>query len=267
MKPEDEKIVLAGFPWDQKSSFMRGCADAPPLIRESLYSYASNTTAENGVDIRRESILDVGDFEIDNLMEIEEIVAGRLKSGGRILSMGGGHSVTFPILKAYTVLYPDLEILHIDAHPDLYHELEGDPLSHACPFARIMEAAPEVRLVQMGIRTLNAHQKEQSQKFGTEIIEMKAFSPDRLPQFTRPLYISIDLDGIDPAFAPGVSHHEPGGFSTREVIQLIGNIDTPIIGADVVEYNPLRDVNGITAALGAKLVKELLSKMVENGKG
>ena len=218
------------------------------------------------MDIRKVNLADEGDFEINDLMAIEEIIARRLKKGDRVLSLGGDHSVTFPILKAYTSFYPDIEILHIDAHPDLYDELEGDKLSHACPFARIMEAAPSVRLVQMGIRTLNAHQKAQSEKFGTEIIEMKDFQNGLRPVFKKPLYISIDLDGIDPAFAPGVSHHEPGGFSAREVIDLIGGIRVPVVGADVVEYNPDRDVSGITSALAGKLVKEVLSIMVENGR-
>jgi len=259
------RIFLAGFPYDEKSSFMRGCAKAPPLIRESLYSPGSNTTAENGVDIRREDIVDTGDHRIGDLMEVEGVIAGHLKAGDRVLSIGGDHSVSFPILKAYVSQYPDLEILHIDAHPDLYDHLKGDRLSHACPFARIMEAAPSVRLVQMGIRTLNAHQKAQSEKFGTEMIEIKDFHRGRVPVFTKPLYISIDLDGIDPAFAPGVSHHEPGGFSSREVINLIGGTSVPVVGGDVVEYNPERDVCGITSALAGKLTKELLSKMVENG--
>lgn len=237
----------------------------PPPIRESIFSFGTNTTAENGIDIKNENIIDLGDFEINELREIEKIISDQLLEGNRVLSIGGDHSVTYPILKAYSVHYSGIEILHIDAHPDLYDELEGDRLSHACPFARIMEENLAVRLVQLGIRTLNSHQKEQSEKFGVEIVPMKKFSPDQVPEFNNPVYISIDLDGIDPAFAPGVSHHEPGGLSSRQVIDIIGNLKVPVIGGDVVEYNPQRDVSGITSALAAKLVKEVLSKMVENG--
>lgn len=264
-KKKENKIALTGFMFDKKSSFLKGCAKAPPLIRESLYSYGTNTTAENGIDIKLENIIDQGDFEINDLMEITKIIDDQLLSGCRILSLGGDHSVTYPILKAYSDHYSGIEILHIDAHPDLYDELDGDRLSHACPFARIMEENLAVRLVQLGVRTINSHQKEQAEKFGVEIVPMKRFSPDLIPKFNNPVYISIDLDGLDPAFAPGVSHHEPGGLSSRQVIDIIGDINVPVIGGDVVEYNPDRDVSGITSALAAKLVKEILSKMVKKG--
>jgi arginase family enzyme len=121
--------------------------------------------------------------------------------------------------------------------------------------------------VQVGIRTLNDHQREQSLRFGTEIIEMKDFSAEQIPLFKNPVYLSIDLDGIDPAFAPGVSHHEPGGLSSREVINIIHHIKGNIIGADIVELNPLRDSNGITASLAAKLCKEILARMILSRSG
>lgn len=119
------------------------------------------------------------------------------------------------------------------------------------------------RLVQVGIRTLNPYQRQQADKFGVEQIEMRHFK-DKIGQlrFHRPLYISLDMDGIDPAFAPGVSHHEPGGLNVREVLDLLHAIDVPIIGADIVEYNPHRDPVGITAALAAKLTKEILELLL-----
>ena len=92
---------------------------------------------------------------------------------------------------------------------------------------------------------------------------MKDFTIKKIPAFSLPVYLSVDLDGIDPAFAPGVSHHEPGGFTSRDVISIIQSIKGPIIGADIVELNPIRDSQGITAALAAKLCKEILSKMLE----
>jgi arginase family enzyme len=120
------------------------------------------------------------------------------------------------------------------------------------------------RLVQIGIRTLSTHQKEQADKYGVEIIQMKDFNLNELPVFENPLYISLDIDGLDPAFAPGVSHHEPGGLSTREVLRIIQNINVPIIGADIVEYNPTRDINEMTAMVSAKLLKEIAAKMLSD---
>ena len=129
----------------------------------------------------------------------------------RPLSLGGDHSVTYPVVAALAEIHGPLNILHFDAHPDLYDDYEGDPLSHASPFARIMEQGHARRLVQFGIRTLNRHCRAQATRFGVEVIEMRDFAPDRVPIPEAPLYVSIDLDGFDPAFAPGVAHHEPGG--------------------------------------------------------
>ena len=92
---------------------------------------------------------------------------------------------------------------------------------------------------------------------------MKDLDLTKIPKFKNPLYISLDIDGFDPAFAPGVSHHEPGGLTSRQVIDLIQNIDSEIIGADIVEYNPNRDFKNMTAFLAAKMMKEILAKMME----
>src|SRR4029079_13843991 len=144
-----------------------------------------------------------------------------------------------------------------DAHQDLYGDCGCDPLSHASPFARIMERGFARRLVQVGIRTLNGHCRDQVETYGVEVAEMRDFAPDRVPIPEAPLYISIDMDALDPAFAPGGSHHEPGGWSVRDVLTVLNRIRGPIVGADVVEYNPTRDINGMTAVVAAKFVKEL----------
>lgn len=257
-----KSITLLGIPYDRKSSYMRGPSNAPEQIRKCLHSSSTNFFAENGLSIDNPQISDIGDLSISKYFDIENVLDNYLGEEKKVLTLGGDHSITYPILKAYSKHYQEINILHIDAHADLYDELDGDKYSHACPFARIMEEKLASRLVQIGIRTLNTHQREQSVKFGTEIIEMKDYSLKKVPKFLKPVYLSIDLDGIDPAFAPGVSHHEPGGLSSREVIDIIHNINMPIIGADIVELNPIRDTQGITAALAAKLAKEILGKML-----
>jgi agmatinase len=257
-------LQLLGIPYDLKSSFLRGAALAPDRIRESLHNGAGNYWTENTINpIEHELFRDIGNLTIHDYFDIENKMADVLSAGAHTLVLGGDHSITFPIIRAYNRLYDDFEILQIDAHGDLYDEFEGDPYSHACPFARIMEEKLVSRLVQVGIRTFNPHQREQVRRFGVEVVEMKDFG-NRWESlvFQKPLYISIDLDGIDPAFAPGVSHHEPGGLSVREVLGLIQSIQAPIIGADIVEYNPHRDVAGITGALAAKLLKELAAIML-----
>lgn len=256
------KILIQGIQYDEKSSYQRGPRLAPPLIREALTCGSSNLFAENLLSIDSPSIEDKGDFTISNYFEIEDITSGHIANGEKLLTLGGDHSITFPIIKAYHKRYPKLDILQIDAHCDLYDEFEGDRYSHACPFARIMENGFAARLVQVGIRTLNPHQQEQAETFGVEIHQMKNLDLSNIRKFNNPLYISLDMDGFDPAYAPGVSHHEPGGLSSREVINLIQNLDAEVVGADIVEYNPNRDFQNMTAFLAAKMLKELLAKMM-----
>ena len=168
-------------------------------------------------------------------------------------------------MKAFAPHYPELTIFHFDAHPDLYDDFEGSTLSHACPFARIMESGLAKRLVQVGIRTINRHQREQASRFGVEVVEMRALPAYDKLKAAGPVYISFDIDVLDPAFAPGVSHREPGGMSVREAIAHLHAIEGTIVGADVVEYNPVQDVAGVTATVAAKILREILGKMIACG--
>lgn len=257
------KLALIGFKWDKKSTFLQGAAMGPGRIRETLHNGSANYWTEIGINpITAGKMEDMGDKDIEQYFDIEKHIALLLNQGYSTLSLGGDHSITFPIIKAYHQFYGAFDILQIDAHGDLYHEYEGDLHSHACPFARIMENQLADKLTQVGIRTLNDHQREQLKKFNIDCIEMKDFEQGKRPVFDKPIYISLDLDGLDPAYAPGVSHHEPGGLTSREVIRLIQSIKVPVIGADIVELNPVRDVQGITAALAAKLLKEIAGKML-----
>jgi agmatinase len=257
------ELVIQGIAYDEKSSFQRGPALAPPLIREALHSDSSNLYAENGRTIKEANIQDKGDFSIVEYFDIEQVTLTNLKSKSKLITLGGDHSISYPIVKALSRIYPVMDILQIDAHSDLYDEFEGDKYSHACPFARIMEKKLAERLVQVGVRTLNTHQLEQASKYNVEIHHMKDLDLRNIKRFNNPLYISIDLDGLDPAYAPGVSHHEPGGLSSRQVIDLIQNINAHVIGADIVEYNPHKDFQNMTAFLAAKLMKELIGKMMD----
>lgn len=257
-----KKITLQGILFDEKSSYLKGPALAPPLIRKAYHSDSANYYAENGKEVLPEYFDDKGDFNISDYFDIEKITIENLESKRPLITLGGDHSITYPILKAIHKAHGPVDILHIDAHADLYDDFEGDRYSHACPFARIMEDELASRLIQIGIRTLSKHQKEQADKFGVEIIQMKNFDVSQLPKFKNPIYLSLDIDGLDPAFAPGVSHHEPGGLSTREVLSIIQKVNVPVFGADIVEYNPTRDIKDMTAMVSAKLLKEIAAKML-----
>jgi len=257
-------ISIQGILFDQNSSFLRGPALAPPLIKEAFYSDSINPYCENGLNItKNEKVHFEPDFAPNSYLDdISSVTEKQIQKGHKVLSLGGDHSVSYPIIHAHAKHYKNMEILHLDAHSDLYHDFEGDPFSHACPFARVMENRLANRLVQVGIRCLTPHLNEQGEKYNVEVVEMKDYSIDAIPKFDNPIYLSLDLDALDPAFAPGVSHHEPGGLTTRQVLDIIHSIEVPIIGADIVEYNPIRDHEGMTAALAAKLLKEVLSKML-----
>jgi arginase len=262
------RLALVGFRYDENSSFLKGAAQAPPLIRAALFSESSNSWSESGVEVGFGRFYDAGDFGpapgVTMLERVETATAALLEQGYGPISLGGDHAVTYPILRAFARKYPRLSILHFDAHPDLYDEFEGNRLSHACPFARIMEEKLAQRLVQVGIRTVNAHQRDQIARFGVEVVEMREFRDGLALEFDSPVYITFDIDGLDPSCAPGVSHREPGGLTTRQALDVIQRVRGPIVGADVVEFNPAMDSSGMTAMVCGKLVKEIAGRMLRH---
>lgn len=263
------KVVLLGLPQDNNSSYLTGPSMAPGRIREAFFCDSANLSTETGFDLNDDSLwADVGDVPLSDLQgqaafdAIHDRVADLISGGHRVLSLGGDHSVSFPAVSAHAEAYTGLNILHIDAHPDLHDDMLGNPFSHASPFARLMESGTINRLVQVGIRTCNAHQRAQAEKFGVEMHEMRDLSG--LPElaFKGPVYLSLDLDGLDPAFAPGVSHYEPGGLSTRQVLDIIHTVPGTFVGADLVELNPHRDPQNITAMVAGKLSKEIIGRLL-----
>lgn len=261
------RVMVFGVPFDAKSSFLRGAAQAPQRIRAALNDGSGNWFAECGTDLQAQPWHDAGDLpETDNwgnvAAEITARVEQALGAGQKFLAWGGDHSVSFPLIQAVSKSRRPLTVVHLDAHPDVYDEFEGDRYSHACPFARVMECSADTRLIQIGIRTATQHQREQIQRFGIECHTAADWNIDRLPELVGPVYLSLDLDVLDPAFAPGVSHHEPGGLSTRDVLRIIHRLRGTLVAADLVEFNPGRDPQGITAAAAAKLSKEVLAALL-----
>lgn len=269
-------VTLLGVPWDGSSSFQRGAADAPAAIRRALASPSSNSFNERGDDLSDPAILDdAGDIDLPAdpaaaRAAIEERIGELLRQGRKPLTLGGDHSITYPVLRGFARRSPSATagvepptVVQFDAHGDLYDEYEGDRFSHACPFARVMEERLAARLIQIGVRTLNPHQRAQAGKFGVETL-----GPDRwrdaLPQVNRlrgAVYVSLDLDVLEPMLAPGLAHPEPGGLSIRDVLEVLAAIRTPVIGADIVEYNPGNDIRDLTARVAAKFAKELVGVM------
>ncbi len=263
------RIELIGLPSDINSSFERGPAQAPALIREALWSDRGNLACEDGQEIGIDfALTDCGDLPLTETPQDDAVITAAveasIRSGAIPLALGGDHAMSHPVVRGIHAVHGPVTILHFDAHPDLYDDFAGNPRSHASPFARIMEAGLAKRLVQLGIRTLNRHCREQAERFGVEILPMADFSPDKVPVLEGPLYISIDLDGIDPSEAPGVSHPEPGGLTVREVLTALRRQTAQIAGADIVELNPRFDQNQRTAILAAKLVREVAALAARN---
>lgn len=275
--------ALLGIPLGHNSSFLQGPAFAPPHIREAIWCGSTNSTTEEGKDISDPRVMvDVGDLAVQEIRECgvdDERLMNTVSDSVKIvmeeaplrpLVLGGDHSISYPVVRAVSEkLGGRLDILHLDAHPDIYDAFENNYYSHASSFARIMEGGYARRLLQVGIRSINKEGREQGQKFGVEQYEMRTFSRDRhflenlkLGEGVKGVYISIDVDCLDPAFAHGISHFEPGGLSFRDVLNILHNLQGDLVAADVVEYNPQRDTtDAMTAMVAAKFARELTAIM------
>jgi arginase len=260
-------IAILGVPYDGKSSYLKGPSKGPQAIRAASTGEAINAWTELGINLEDAvTVVDLGDVDVtgnfsDISARIEEGVWKILERNGRPIVLGGDHSISLPTVRAMAKKYSTLDILHFDAHPDLYEDLYGDRFSHACPFARILDEGLAENLVQVGIRASTEDHRQKAAAFGVRTITMKDWQDDLSLAFSNPLYISFDADVLDPAFAPGVSHHEPGGLSTRQVINFLHALEADIVGMDLVEVNPVRDISGITAAAAVKIIMEAAAKM------
>ncbi len=257
-------ITLLGVRYDASSSFERGAAMGPPAIRAALRRDSTNSWTESGIDVLAPGVVDdAGDIEPGQgepgRRAIEEAVAGLLTRGATPLVLGGDHSITYPVMRAMAARHAGLTVLHFDAHGDLWDHYEGDRYSHACPFARIMEDGLAAKLVQVGIRTLNRHQWEQVERFGVEIHHMRDWTGRLDLAFEGPVYISLDLDVLDPAFIAGIGHPEPGGLSVRELVTILQRLRGRVVGADLVELNPQNDPSPRSGLVAGKLLKELVA--------
>ncbi|MCX8161232.1 MAG: agmatinase [Candidatus Saccharicenans sp.] len=265
---ETYKLAIVGVPFDEKSSFRRGAAAGPEAIRRVSTGKCYNPDTELGVDLAEETVLvDLGDVDTSGDMlktfaGIEDRIGRVVADGAVPIILGGDHSITYPAVRAVAGKFKNLDLLHLDAHPDMYQDLYGDRLSHACPMARILEDRLVQNLVQVGIRATTPDMEAMAKKYGVRTITAREFPEKPRLEFSNPLYISLDLDVFDPAFAPGVSHHEPGGLTSRQVLDLIQNLKARIVAFDIVELNPSRDVSEITASLAFKLIKEIAGKIV-----
>ncbi len=263
----DSNLYVLGIKWDVSSSYRRGSGDAPDEIRKATSPLLYNSFGENLQDLRELwSYRDLGNIEPTSYPELMDEVARIVKennNGGVFLFLGGDHSITYATVRALKIAgVEDFGLIYFDAHPDLYEDYEGDRYSHACPVRRIVEDGliKGEEIVQVGIRAATPEQVEFAEKSGIRMVTAsEVFHGARLKIPFRRAYFSFDLDVLDPAYAPGVSNPEPGGLSTRELVEILKSISAEPVAFDIVELNPYYDYKGITAFAAAKIIREVLA--------
>jgi agmatinase len=263
------QAVLYGMPMDWTVSFRPGSRFGPTRIRES-----SLVHEEYSPYLRREltavSYYDAGDIPLvcgnaeKSLAQIAAFVSRLLEANKLPLGMGGEHLVTWPVVQEVYKRYPDLAVIHIDAHADLRTDYEGETYSHATPLRKIAESIGGENVYQFGIRSMTRAEVEYVQRVGIHFYPFDVLQPllTCLPDLAgRPVYLTLDIDVLDPAHAPGTGTPEPGGITTKEMLKAIHAIahsSVNVVGADVVEVAPVYDSTEQTPIVAAKLIREML---------
>lgn len=266
---ENAQAVLYGIPMDWTASFRAGSRLGPTRIREvSLVHEEYSPYLDR--DLSEISYYDAGDIQLPfgntekSLEEIGRFVRRVMEMGKFPLGIGGEHLVTWPIIKEVYRKYPDLAIIHIDAHADLRKDYEGEPLSHATPLRKITELVNGENVYQFGIRSMTKEERIFARSSGIHYYPFDVLEPlkQSLPSLVRrPVYVTIDIDALDPAHAPGTGTPEPGGITTQELLACIHEIaksDVDVVGADLVEVAPAYDHSDQTSIVAAKLIREML---------
>ncbi len=282
-KQNDARLVFVGLPEASQSSLHHGSAGGPQRIRLAYDGRCYNSTTESGVDLA-DTVADLDDLPSKSSWELtarsyQEFAAWLFQIRKIPFFAGGDHAVTVPVIAALTEIGEPVHIIQIDAHPDLYLKYEGSRSSHACTSTRALEMNHVASVTQFGIRTMNASQMPQLERYRERMHIFHARDligelpqPSHIPA-GAPVYLTVDLDGFDPAFAPGVSHPVPGGLTPRQVLNFIQNAPWKLVGMDVVEVNPYLDINDQAAILAARLLhegmglaaKQLMPKKFSNG--
>lgn len=266
---ENSRVVLYGMPMDWTVSYRPGSRFGPGRIREvsiGLEEYSPYLDRE----LEEISYFDAGDIPLPfgnaakSLELIENYIDGLLADGKFPLGMGGEHLVSWPVMKAVAKKYPGLAIIHMDAHTDLRTEYEGEPLSHSTPIRKIAELIGPENVYSFGIRSGMKEEFQWAKEKGMHISKFEVLEPlkEILPQLAgRPVYVTIDIDVLDPAHAPGTGTVDAGGITSKELlaaIHAIAHSEVNVVGGDLVEVAPIYDSSEQTANTASKLIREML---------
>jgi agmatinase len=266
---EESQAVIYGMPMDWTVSYRPGSRFGPARIREvsiGLEEYSPYLDRE----LDEVKYFDAGDIPLPfgnaqrSLDMIEQFVDRVLEAGKFPLGLGGEHLVSWPVMKVVYKKYPDLAIIHMDAHTDLREHYEGEPLSHSTPIRKIAELIGPKNVYSFGIRSGMKEEFEWAKQNGMYIAKFDVLEPlkEVLPTLAgRPVYVTIDIDVLDPAHAPGTGTVDAGGITSKELLAAIHTIarsDVRVVGADLVEVAPVYDHSEQTANTASKLVREIL---------
>ncbi|MBI2879125.1 MAG: agmatinase [Candidatus Rokubacteria bacterium] len=263
----DARILVYGVPFEGRVNLRKGAAAGPRDVRMASDSIETYSPAL-GLDLEDLALADAGDVHVPggSVREALEAIRGQLEAaldpGQRQVFLGGDHTVTVPILQVLAPRHPDLRVVQLDAHPDTRTEFLGEPLNYASALARVMEVIPPVRVYQIGMRTgSRAEFARRGPHFypATERPVLEAVRWVAAELAGRPVYVTLDIDVLDPAVAPGTGSPEPGGLAVGELVEairLLGSLR--VVGFDLVEVSPPHDPSGRTGIIAAGIVREAI---------
>ena len=262
----DAKFVFYGYPFDGTACFRKGTSKAPDEIRKHSYNFETYLM-ELGIDLCDVSAndwgnLDVTDNQEKNESELEALVSKIVSASKFPIGIGGEHSMTPAAVRAVKSKYPNLGVIVLDAHLDFRKEYEGNENSHATVTRRLTDIVGLDKVRSVGIRSVSQAEISEARTVGLKFIEsglteLREYLTDIIDEMDGPVYLSLDMDAIDPAFAPGVGTPEPFGMTPYEVLQTINFFSDRIVAFDCVEVCPPYD-NGNTSALAARIIRHLV---------
>jgi len=280
------EIAVVGIPFDAGASYRPGARFGPAHIRESSRLLRPYNPSQDASPFVLAQVVDAGDIAVNPfnielaVKQIEEGVDELLEAGMRLVTLGGDHTIAYPILKALHKKHGPITVIHFDAHLDTWDTYFGAPLTHGTPFRRASEDGfiDLESCLHVGIRgpLYASTDLSDDKKLGFEVltsIDMDKLGVEGVIKRmlsrvgSKPVYISIDVDVLDPAFAPGTGTPEMGGLSSREMLALLRSLETvKVIGADIVEVSPQYDNAQITGIAAAHMAYELITLMARTQK-
>jgi len=252
-------LVVVGLPYDRTASFLPGTRFGPEYIRLCTANIEGYSPYQKR-SVDRMKICDLGDHGFaaaDPILEMERVASRIYRSGKRAVFLGGEHTITYPVVKAIRKIKGPFSVIHFDAHCDLRDSFRGEKISHACALRRVSEVVGVKNIYQFGIRSGTAEEFV----FHKQLYKFEVLKPLKkiINKIKYPVYLTIDLDVLDPGVLPAVGTPEPGGISFQELLDSLMLFKIrKIIGADIVEYNPLAASPWASGSLVAELLRELV---------